>query len=99
MGLLSVGKNLLGYYQFLALNKVEKSPKLRLTALLLCWFFGVFGIHRFYVGKVGTGILWLFTLGCFGIGALVDLIMIASGSFRDGQGRLVLQWTNSATKN
>lgn len=68
------------------------SPKSRLVALLLCLFLGGLGIHRFYVGKVGTGILWLFTAGCFGIGCLVDLIMIACGSFRDISGLLVTDW-------
>jgi TM2 domain-containing membrane protein YozV len=68
------------------------SPKSRLAALLLCWFVGVFGIHRFYVGKVGTGLLWLFTLGVFGIGALVDLILIIVGSFTDKQGCFVKNW-------
>ena len=55
------------------------SPKSRLIALLLCVFVGGLGIHRFYVGKIGTGVLWLLTAGCFGIGALVDLIMMACG--------------------
>src|SRR5277367_6831467 len=39
------------------------SPKSGLAALLLCWFFGIFGVHRFYVGKIGTGILQIITLG------------------------------------
>ena len=43
------------------------SPKSRLIALLLCIFVGGLGIHRFYVGKIGTGVLWLLTAGCFGI--------------------------------
>ena len=52
--------------------------KSKLTALLLCIFFGGIGIHRFYTGKIGTGILWLLTGGCFGIGYVVDIIMIAT---------------------
>ena len=68
------------------------STKSRLAALLLCIFLGGLGIHRFYVGKVGTGILWLFTGGMFGIGALVDLILIACGSFKDKYGSVVENW-------
>lgn len=70
------------------------SPKLRLIALLLCFFLGVLGVHRFYVGKVGTGILMLLTLGGFGIWVLVDLIMIAAGVFKDKQERALIKWAN-----
>lgn len=68
------------------------SPKSRLATLLLCFFVGEFGVHRFYVGKTGTGVLWLLTLGCFGIGALVDLIMIACGSFKDSDELPITDW-------
>ena len=68
------------------------SPKSRIAALLLCFFFGVFGVHRFYVGKAGTGILYLFTAGGFGIGWLIDMITIACGVFRDSQGNYVKDW-------
>lgn len=59
------------------------SRKNKMVALLLCIFLGELGIHRFYVGKVGTGILYLFTCGLFGIGWIVDIIRIAIGSFTD----------------
>jgi TM2 domain-containing membrane protein YozV len=51
--------------------------------LLLCFFLGVLGVHRFYVGKIGTGILLLLTGGGFGVWWIVDFVLIATGSFRD----------------
>ena len=68
------------------------SPKSRLAALLLCFFVGVFGVHRFYVGKIGTGILQLVTLGGLGIWTLIDFIFIIVGSFTDKEGRRVVVW-------
>ncbi len=65
----------------------ERSDKNFVAALLLCFFLGTFGVHRFYVGKVGTGILMLITLGGFGIWQLIDFILIAVGSFTDSDGR------------
>jgi len=58
----------------------------RVVALLLCIFLGWGGIHRFYVGKIGTGLLYLFTGGLFGFGWLIDVIRLAVGSFRDVNG-------------
>ncbi len=67
----------------------NKSDKDFVTTLLLCWFLGVFGVHRFYVGDTTNGLIQLFTLGGCGIWALIDLILIISGSFKDADGRLV----------
>jgi TM2 domain-containing membrane protein YozV len=69
------------------------SSKSRLVALLLCFFLGVLGVHRFYVGKIGTGILQILTFGGLGIWALIDMIIIIVGSFKDKEGRLVFRWT------
>jgi hypothetical protein len=73
------------------------SPQLRLAALILALLpicgVPVAGLHRFYVGKIGTGILWLFTFGLLGIGQLVDLILIILGQFRDSEERMLVAWT------
>lgn len=74
----------------------HKSP---LTALLLCIFFGTLGLHRFYVGKIGTGILMLATCGGLGIWVLVDVILIASSEFKDKEGhKLEFTFTSSTPK-
>lgn len=65
------------------------SEKGFVPTILLCYFLGVLGIHRFYVGKIGTGILMIITFGGFGIWVIVDMVLIATGSFKDKQGLLV----------
>ncbi len=68
------------------------SDKAILPAFLLAFFFGVFGAHRFYVGKTGTAILQLCTFGACGIWAVIDWILILCKAFTDGQGRRITNW-------
>jgi TM2 domain-containing membrane protein YozV len=58
-----------------------------LALFLLTFFVGVLGVHRFYVGKIGTGVLMLITLGGLGVWFLVDLLLVVTGQFtnKDGQ--------------
>lgn len=65
---------------------VRTSPKSKQTTLLLCIFLGIFGIHDFYVGRIGSGILKLFTANIFCFGWIADMIKVATGSYKDGAG-------------
>jgi len=68
----------------------EVSDKGFVPTLILCLLLGTVGAHRFYVGKIGTGILTIVTLfGFFGIWPLIDLILIATSKFTDKQGRVI----------
>jgi len=68
------------------------SSKSRLITLLLCLFLGGFGAHRFYVGKIWTGVLMFVTLGGLGIWSLIDMIMITVGTFKDASGEPITDW-------
>ncbi len=69
------------------------STKSRLVAALLCFFLGWLGVHRFYVGKIGTGILTIITLfGFCGLWPLIDFIFILLGGFKDKQGNPLKKW-------
>ena len=67
-------------------HAVFVSSKSKLLDFLLCFFFGLLGIHKFYEGKIGMGILYIFTVGLFGIGWFVDLILILFGKAKDSDG-------------
>ena len=58
-----------------------------LVTELFCFFLGVLGVHRFYTGYIGLGIVQLLTLGGFGIWAFIDLISISLGKYRDANGQ------------
>lgn len=74
------------------MNPSEKQgvAKNKVMTLLLCFFLGWLGAHRLYVGKIGTGLIYFFTFGIFGVGVLFDLLMIIMDNFTDNFGnRLV----------
>lgn len=73
-------------------DELFASPRSRTVALILSGVLGMFGAHRFYVGKTRSGVAQLLTLGGLGVWWLYDLIVVASGSFRDAEGRLVSNW-------
>jgi TM2 domain-containing membrane protein YozV len=64
----------------------EVSKRRYVPAVLLCFFLGTLGVHRFYLGKTGTGILMLLTLGGLGIWALIDFVRLVVGSMHDSDG-------------
>ena len=66
---------------------LTESPKSKWVAFGLCLCLGYLGAHHFYVGKVGMGVLYLFTCGLFGIGWIIDMITTATGTFKDSYGR------------
>lgn len=73
--------------------EASATDKRILPVFLLCFFLGWLGVHRFYVGKTGSGIAQLLTLGGLGIWQFIDLIILATGSFTDGQGNKITLWT------
>lgn len=66
--------------------RVQTSTKSKWIAFVLCLFLGWLGAHRFYVGKFGTGVLYTATRGFYGVGIVIDLLLILSGRFTDGDG-------------
>ena len=74
------------------MTTAEISPKSRLVVTLLSFFLGSLGIHRFYLGKIVTGILMLITAGGLGIWTLIDFIMAVCGLMKDKEGRVIKNW-------
>lgn len=70
-------------------NINTKSSRSRATTAVLCFFLGTFGVHRLYAGKIGTGLLWMFTAGLFGVGSFIDFIIIICGGFKDSEGKTI----------
>ena len=71
------------------MEEPDVSPKSRLATSLLAWSLGWLGVHRFYLGKIRTGILMLLTLGGLGIWTIADFVFAVSGLMRDKEGRLI----------
>jgi hypothetical protein len=72
-------------------NPIPGEGKDWLTTLLLCFFLGILGVHRFYTGHTGIGIAQLLTLGGCGIWTLIDFIIIIVGNFKDAKGNLLVR--------
>ncbi len=76
----------------------EANNMSKTAAILLTFFLGGLGVHRFMTGKIGTGVIWLITGGVFGIGWLVDFIKVCMGTFQDKNGNnWVVEDTNYNT--
>ncbi len=77
----------------MAVPAASATDKRILPAALLCFFLGVFGAHRFYVGKIGSAIAMLLTFGGLGVWMLIDFVLIVTGSFKDDNGVRITEWT------
>jgi TM2 domain-containing membrane protein YozV len=71
-------------------NNNAVSEKDFATTFLMAWFLGTFGADRFYVGKIGSGVAKLITIGGLGIWVLIDLIMLGLGNYTDAKGNRIL---------
>ena len=67
----------------------DTSDKNLSLLLVLCFFLGVFGVHRFYCGKIKSGIFMILTIGGLGIWALADFIIACFGEFTDAEGKKI----------
>lgn len=81
------------------INTYQSSQKKKSTTLLLCVFLGYLGFHKFYVGKILSGVIYFFTIGIFGIGWFIDIIKILTNKFTDSQGRIITDNYTTIHKN
>lgn len=77
-------------------GRSDKSLLIATILSALFFFTGLGGLHRFYVGKIGTGILMLLTFGGLGIWALIDLIVLITGNFKDRDNTRITNWSTSS---
>lgn len=82
----SSGQEGLANIESIAITEDGLSEKDKIVTLILCLFLGIFGAHRFYVGKIFTGFFMLITLGGVGVWSFIDLIMIVTDNFKDVDG-------------
>ncbi len=73
-------------------NSTQPSKRSRMVATMLCFFLGWAGAHRFYVRKIGTGLMMLFTGGGFGLWWFIDFLLTASGQLSDKDGNAISKW-------
>lgn len=88
----AVNVNVVMPQQQVVIGELPPSPLSRGVALLLCVFLGYLGVHKFYLGNIGMGVIYLLTFGFFGIGPFVDFFVILLGGSRDVKGRLLVNW-------
>ena len=88
----AVNVNVVMPQQQVVIGELPPSPLSRGVALLLCIFLGYLGVHKFYIGNIGMGVIYLLTFGFFGIGPFVDFFVILLGGSRDVKGRLLVNW-------
>jgi len=69
-----------------------ESARNGLLTAVLCLLFGLFGAHRFYVGKTATAVAQLLTLGGLGVWTVIDFLFILFGEFTDVEGLKVNTW-------
>lgn len=74
------------------MSKEQFSKKSRLVAILLCWFLGIVGAHRFYAGKNRTAVAMIVTGGGAGIWMCIDFVFLVLGKFKDIQGKRIYYW-------